>query len=137
MSALTASAGTNRIAGYGRLSPAKTVTFTFDGKILTALEGDTVASALIANGIHLVGRSFKYHRPRGILSSGPEEPNALIQVSRDKARTQPNVRATVQEVFDGLQVESQNRFPSLAFDVGAINSMVCAPPSSCNSMPGR
>ena len=121
MSAPVAASGPNRIFGQGRLSPAKTVSFSFDGKLYTALEGDTVASALIANGIHLVGRSFKYHRPRGILSSGAEEPNALIQVSRDKARTQPNVRATVQEVFDGMVVESQNRFPSLAFDVGAIN----------------
>lgn len=121
MSAPKVSSAPNRIAGKGRLSPAKTISFTFDGKIYGALEGDTVASALLANGVHLVGRSFKYHRPRGILTSGPEEPNALIQVSRDKARTQPNVRATVQEVFDGMQVESQNRFPSLAFDIGAVN----------------
>ena len=62
--------GTNRIAGKGRLTPARTARFTFDGKSYTALEGDTVASALIANDIHLVGRSFKYHRPRGILSAG-------------------------------------------------------------------
>jgi sarcosine oxidase subunit alpha len=74
---------TNRIAGKGRLTPARTARFTFDGKTYTALEGDTVASALIANNIHLVGRSFKYHRPRGILSAGAEEPNALIDVSRD------------------------------------------------------
>jgi len=114
----------NRISGKGRLTPAKTARFTFDGKTYTALEGDTVASALIANNIHLVGRSFKYHRPRGILSSGAEEPNALIDVSRDAARKQPNVRATVQEVFDGMIVESQNRFPSLAFDVGGINNLL-------------
>ena len=92
--------GANRIAGKGRLTPAKTARFTFDGKSYTALEGDTVASALIANGIHLVGRSFKYHRPRGILSAGAEEPNALIDVARDSARKQPNVRATVQEVAE-------------------------------------
>ncbi|QRM56703.1 sarcosine oxidase subunit alpha [Sinorhizobium sp. BG8] len=114
--------GANRIAGAGRLTPAKTARFTFDGKTYAALEGDTVASALIANGVHLVGRSFKYHRPRGILSAGPEEPNALIDVARDTARKQPNVRATVQEVFDGMKVESQNRWPSLAFDVGGINN---------------
>lgn len=112
----------NRIAGKGRLSPAKPVSFTFDGRTLTALEGDTLASALLANGIHLVGRSFKYHRPRGILGSGSEEPNALMDISRDKARTQPNVRATVQEVFDGLKAKSQNRWPSLEFDVGSINN---------------
>ena len=112
----------NRIPGKGRLSPAKPVHFTFDGKPLVALEGDTLASALLANGIHLVGRSFKYHRPRGILASGPEEPNALMDISRDKARQQPNVRATVQEVFEGMIAKSQNRWPSLEFDVGAINN---------------
>jgi sarcosine oxidase subunit alpha len=116
--------GAYRIAGAGRLTPARTARFTFDGKIYTALEGDTVASALLANGVHLIGRSFKYHRPRGFLSAGPEEPNALIDVSRDSARRQPNVRATVQEVFDGAIVASQNRFPSLSFDIGAVNDFV-------------
>ena len=116
--------GANRIAGQGRLTPAKTARFTFDGKTFDALEGDTVASALLANGVHLVGRSFKYHRPRGILSAGPEEPNALVDVSRDAARRQPNVRAPVQEVFDGMKVESQNRWPSLAFDVGGVNNLL-------------
>src|SRR6478736_2397083 len=116
--------GANRIAGAGRLTPARTARFTFDGRTLTALEGDTVASALLANGVHLVGRSFKYHRPRGILSAGAEEPNALLDVSRDAARRQPNVRATVQEVFDGMKVESQNRFPSLSFDIGGINNLM-------------
>ena len=113
--------GANRIAGAGRLTPAKTARFSFDDRTFTALAGDTVASALIANGVHLVGRSFKYHRPRGVLSAGSEEPNALIDVERDAARRQPNVRATVQEVFDGLTTRSQNRWPSLAFDVGAVN----------------
>ncbi|MFC6445011.1 sarcosine oxidase subunit alpha [Shinella zoogloeoides] len=116
--------GANRIAGQGRLTPAKTARFTFDGKTFDALEGDTVASALLANGVHLVGRSFKYHRPRGILSAGPEEPNALIDVSRDAARRQPNVRAPVQEVFDGMKVSSQNRWPSLAFDIGGVNNLL-------------
>jgi sarcosine oxidase subunit alpha len=116
--------GANRIAGQGRLTPAKTARFTFDGKTYQALEGDTVASALLANGVHLVGRSFKYHRPRGILSAGPEEPNALIDVSRDAARRQPNVRAPVQEVFDGMKVESQNRWPSLSFDIGGVNNLL-------------
>ncbi|MCA1439854.1 sarcosine oxidase subunit alpha [Ensifer sp. IC4062] len=116
--------GVNRISGAGRLTPARTARFTFDGRTLTALEGDTVASALLAHGIHLVGRSFKYHRPRGILSAGAEEPNALLDVSRDAARRQPNVRATVQEVFDGMKVSSQNRWPSLAFDVGGFNDLL-------------
>ena len=113
--------GANRIAGKGRLTPARTARFTVDGKSLTAYEGDTVASAMLASGMHLVGRSFKYHRPRGILTAGPEEPNALLDVSRDAARRQPNVRATVQEVFDGMKVETQNRWPSLSFDIGEIN----------------
>jgi sarcosine oxidase subunit alpha len=115
--------GANRIAGKGRLTPAKTARFSYDGRVLTALEGDTVASALLANGIHLAGRSFKYHRARGILSSGPEEPNALFDIARDAGRATPNVRGTMQEVFDGMQVKSQNRWPSLAFDVGAVNSL--------------
>jgi len=119
----SSNSGAYRIKGAGRLTPARTARFTFDGKSYTALEGDTVASALLAHGVHLLGRSFKYHRPRGILSAGPEEPNALIDVSRDAARRQPNVRATVQEVFDGAKIASQNRWPSLKFDVGAINNL--------------
>ena len=116
--------GANRIPGAGRLTPAKTARFFFDGKSYAALEGDTVASALLANGVHLVGRSFKYHRPRGIVSAGAEEPNALVGVERDASRKQPNVRATVQDVFDGMKVISQNRWPSLSFDVGAVNNIL-------------
>lgn len=114
----------HRIKGAGRLTPARKARFTFDGKIYTALEGDTVASALLANGVHLMGRSFKYHRPRGVLSAGAEEPNALVDVARDNARRQPNVRASVQEVFDGAIIESQNRWPSLGFDIGGINNLL-------------
>ena len=117
----SSNSGAFRIKGAGRHTPARTARFTFDGKSYTALEGDTVASALLAHGVHLLGRSFKYHRPRGILTSGPEEPNALLDVSRDAARRQPNVRATVQEVFDGAKISSQNRWPSLKYDIGAIN----------------
>ncbi|NMG39181.1 sarcosine oxidase subunit alpha family protein [Chelativorans sp. ZYF759] len=112
-----------RLADVGRLDASKTARFTFDGRSLSGLEGDTLASALIANGIHLVGRSFKYHRPRGILSAGSEEPNALVGVHRDAARRTPNVRATVQELYDGLSAVSQNRWPSLAFDMGAVNNL--------------
>ena len=115
-----------RIEGAGRLTPARTVRFSFDGRSYGGLEGDTLASALLANGVHLVGRSFKYHRPRGILSAGAEEPNALVAVVRDAARRTPNVRATVQELYDGLDARSQNRWPSLSFDVGAAND-VAAP----------
>jgi sarcosine oxidase subunit alpha len=112
-----------RIAGAGRLTPAKTARFTFDGKHFSGLAGDTLASALLANGVHLTGRSFKYHRPRGILSAGAEEPNALVSIERDAARKTPNVRATVQELYDGLTAHSQNRWPSLNFDVGAVNDL--------------
>ena len=97
--------------------------FSFDGQAYAGVEGDTLASALLANGVHLVGRSFKYHRPRGFLSAGAEEPNALVQIARDDARKTPNVRATVQELYDGLAAQSQNRWPSLAFDVGAVNDI--------------
>ncbi|MCO6386505.1 sarcosine oxidase subunit alpha [Aliihoeflea sp. 40Bstr573] len=114
---------TFRIAGAGRLTPARTARFTFDGKAYAGLEGDTLASALLANGVHLVGRSFKYHRPRGVLSAGAEEPNALVGIHRDAARKTPNVRATVQELYDGLTAVSQNRWPSLAFDIGEANDL--------------
>ncbi|MEW9805475.1 sarcosine oxidase subunit alpha [Mesorhizobium sp. ZMM04-5] len=112
-----------RIPGAGRLTPARTARFTFDGRPMGGLEGDTLASALLANGVHLLGRSFKYHRPRGILSAGAEEPNALVTVARDAARKTPNVRATVQELYDGLEAHSQNRWPALSFDVGAVNDL--------------
>jgi sarcosine oxidase subunit alpha len=113
-----------RISGAGRFSHARTAKFTFDGQAYSGIEGDTLASALLANGVHLVGRSFKYHRPRGILSAGAEEPNALVEIRRDAARRTPNVRATVQELYDGLEAVSQNRWPSLTFDVGAINDVL-------------
>jgi len=83
-----------------------------------------LASALLRNGVHLVGRSFKYHRPRGILGAGAEEPNALVAVRRDDARYTPNLRATQVELHDGLQAHSQNRWPSLAVDFGAINDLL-------------
>jgi sarcosine oxidase subunit alpha len=116
-------AGAFRTPSTGRLNRAATVKFSFDGKEYSGLQGDTLASALLANGVHLVGRSFKYHRPRGILSAGSEEPNALVNIERDGARKTPNVRATVQELYDGLVSHSQNRWPSLSFDVGALNGL--------------
>ena len=93
--------------------------FSFDGRSYTGLAGDTLASALLANGISLVGRSFKYHRPRGILSAGAEEPNALVRVIRGHGQDTPNQRATQVELYDGLCAESQNNYPSPAFDLGA------------------
>ena len=114
----------NRIPARGSRLGTKPVSFTFDGKTYQGFEGDTLASALLANGVHLMGRSFKYHRPRGVIAAGVEEPNALMGISRDNARSQPNVRATVQEIYDGLKAVSQNRFPSLSFDVGAVNNLL-------------
>jgi sarcosine oxidase subunit alpha len=115
-----------RLDAGGRIDRARPVRFTFDGHELAGFEGDTLASALLANGVHLVGRSFKYHRPRGILAAGSEEPNALVAVRRDEARYTPNLRATQVELYEGLEAHSQNRWPSLAFDVGAINDL-CSP----------
>jgi sarcosine oxidase subunit alpha len=116
--------GKFRLAQGGRVDRAKPLRFSFDGISYTGLEGDTLASALLANGVHLVGRSFKYHRPRGILSAGSEEPNALVTVMRDAARVTPNLRATQVELYDGLTAVSQNRWPSLDFDVGELNDVV-------------
>lgn len=110
-----------RIQNKSRVNKAKSVRFTFNGKTYSGFEGDTLASALLANGEHLTGRSFKYHRPRGILSAGSEEPNALMGVSRGAGRFEPNTRATALELYDGLKAESQNHWPSLKHDVGAIN----------------
>jgi methylglutamate dehydrogenase subunit C len=112
----------NRLDGHGAIQRDKPISFTFDGKPYAGYVGDTLASALLAADVRLVGRSFKYHRPRGVLTSGSEEPNALVEL-RTGDRREPNTRATVAELFDGLQARSQNRWPSLAFDLGAINSM--------------
>ncbi|WP_299749046.1 sarcosine oxidase subunit alpha family protein [uncultured Tateyamaria sp.] len=109
----------NRLAG-GQLDRDTTLTFTFDGKSYAGHPGDTLASALLANTVRLMGRSFKYHRPRGPLTAGSEEPNAIVEL-RSGARQEPNTRATTAELFDGLSAKSQNRWPSLAFDAMAIN----------------
>ena len=85
----------------------KPLTFTFDGQQYTGYEGDTLASALLANGVKLVARSFKYHRPRGVITSGSEEPNAIVELGTG-ARTEPNTRATMIPLFDGLVASSQN-----------------------------
>ncbi|MBC2884295.1 sarcosine oxidase subunit alpha [Ochrobactrum sp. CM-21-5] len=110
-----------RIQNKGRVNRSKPVRFTFNGQNYNGFEGDTLASALLGHGEHLAGRSFKYHRPRGILSAGSEEPNALMGVSRGGGRYEPNTRATVLELYDGLKAESQNHWPSLKRDVGAVN----------------
>ena len=95
------------------------ISFSFDGKTYQAQEGDTLAAALLRNGIGLVARSFKYHRPRGIMTAGIEEPNALVTVGQG-GRTEPNTRATDVFVYEGLVAKSQNRWPSLSFDIAAI-----------------
>ncbi|MDA9865326.1 sarcosine oxidase subunit alpha family protein [bacterium] len=111
-----------RLPEGGRLiDRSKTLSFTFNGKTFEGFQGDTLASALLGSGQTLVGRSFKYHRPRGIVTSGPEEPNALMGLGKD-GTFEPNARATTTELFDGLEAESQNHWPSLEFDVGAINA---------------
>ncbi|MBT5495984.1 MAG: sarcosine oxidase subunit alpha, partial [Alphaproteobacteria bacterium] len=108
-----------RISSGGRIDREARVSFIFDGKSYSGYHGDTLASGLLANGVHLIGRSFKYHRPRGILSSGSEEPNALVTIGTG-GRATPNLRATQVELYDGLVAESQNRWPSLRFDAHAI-----------------
>src|SRR4029079_8160090 len=107
----------------GVIDRTRSLRFTFDGKAYARYPGDTLASALLANGERLVGRSFKYHRPRGIFSAGAEEPNALIEV-RTGARREPNTRATMIELYDGLDAASQNRWPSLKFHVQSINRLM-------------
>ncbi len=107
-----------RTAAGGAIDRTRTLSFTFDGKPFQGHPGDTLASALLANGVRLVGRSFKYHRPRGIFTAGPEEPNALVALGAG-ARMEPNTRATVTEVFDGLTARSQNAWPTLDFDLAA------------------
>jgi sarcosine oxidase, subunit alpha len=113
--------GAFRTRTAGRIDRTQPLAFGFDGRQFTGCAGDTLASALLANGVHLVGRSFKYHRPRGILSAGSEEPNAVVTINRGPGRVTPNQRATQQELYDGLRSRSQNNFPSLAFDLGAVN----------------
>lgn len=112
----------NRIAG-GLIDRARKLSFSFNGESLEGRPGDTLASALLANGRKLVGRSFKYHRPRGIFTAGSEEPNALVQL-RNGAHTEPNTRATVAELFDGLHATSQNHRGSLKYDLMAATDLL-------------
>jgi len=113
-----------RTASGGRIDRSQPLRFTFDGKSYQGFVGDTLASGLLANGVHLIGRSFKYHRPRGIVAAGAEEPNGLVTVRRDAARITPNLRATQVELYDGLEAVSQNRWPSLRRDFGRVNDLL-------------
>jgi methylglutamate dehydrogenase subunit C len=112
----------HRLSG-GLIDRSRRLRGHFDGREIIGFGGDTLASALLANGVRLVGRSFKYHRPRGILTAGAEEPNALVKL-RSGARREPNTRATTIEMFDGLEAASQNRWPSLRFDLLSLNSLL-------------
>ncbi len=109
-----------RLKDGGCVDRTRPLRFTFDGVRYSGFAGDTLASALLANGVHLVGRSFKYHRPRGIVSAGAEEPNALVTLDPGGGRATPNLRATQVELYAGLNACSQNRWPSLAHDLGSV-----------------
>jgi methylglutamate dehydrogenase subunit C len=109
-----------RLASGGRIDRNRTIKVSFDGRSFAAHPGDTLASALLAGGQQIFARSFKYHRPRGLMAAGVEEPNALVHL-RDGARHEPNAQATMVEVFDGLVSTPQNAWPSLRFDVGSVN----------------
>lgn len=112
-----------RLAQGGLIDRARTVNFKFDGKSYAGFAGDTLASALLASGVKLFGRSFKYHRPRGVFASGSEEPNALVEL-RSGAYREPNTRATMAEIFDGLEAASQNRGFALKYDLLAVNNLL-------------
>ena len=112
-----------RLAEGGLIDRGRSLRFSFDGRALEGHPGDSLASALLANGVRLVGRSFKYHRPRGILTAGSEEPNALVRLG-EGARAEPNCRATMAPLRDGLAARSQNRWPSLALDLMALNGLL-------------
>ena len=109
-----------RLPTGGRIDRDRPLRFRFDGRDYTGFQGDTLASALLAAGVTLFGRSFKYHRPRGLLAAGAEEPNALVEIDRGPGRREPNQRATMVPLEEGLVARSQNRWPSLRFDAGAL-----------------
>ena len=108
-----------RVEGWGRVDRASPLSFTFNGRAYRGYRGDTLASALLANGVGLVARSFKFHRPRGVFTAGSEEPSALVQLE-EGAWSEPNTRATIVELYEGLRARSQNCWPSVTFDVGAL-----------------
>ena len=117
--------GDNRAPGGGRIDRGKPIGFTFDGRKFSGFAGDTLASALLANGVHLVGRSFKYHRPRGFLSMGSDEPNALVGVGAQESRFTPNLRATQVELYEGLDGAS-------ARTTGRRSTSTCKRSTACS-----
>ena len=112
-----------RLEKEGLINRSKKISFKFNGKSYFGYDGDTLASALIANGVHLVGRSFKYHRPRGFFGAGVDDPYALVQLIRNNESI-PNVKATEQELFEGLEAKSVNCWPNVNFDIGGINNFL-------------
>ena len=114
-------AQTYRLARGGRIDRSKPIAMRFNGTTIEAFAGDTAASALLANGVHFVARSFKYHRPRGIFSHGSEEPNALLTVDRGQGRIDPNSGASSIDAVNGLSLRSQNHWPSLGLDLAAVS----------------
>ncbi len=119
---MTAANQTRRLAEGGLVDRTRPLAFTFNGRVLCGYKGDTLASALMANGVDVVARSFKYHRPRGIMTDGPEEPNAVVTVGEGSSRT-PNLKATEVVLHDGLVARSQNCWPSVDHDVGAVTGL--------------
>ena len=120
---MTLPPGSSRMSKGGQIDRSTPVDFSFDGRSYQGFAGDTLASALLANNVRLIGRSFKYHRPRGLIAAGSEEPNGIVEL-RSGARREPNTRATMIELYQGLEAESQNRWPSLDFDLLSINSFL-------------
>lgn len=120
---MTLPPGSSRLPQGGAIDRSNALTFSFDGQYYQGFRGDTLASALLANNVRLIGRSFKYHRPRGLIAAGSEEPNGIVEL-RSGARREPNTRATMIELYQGLEAESQNRWPSLDFDLLSINSFL-------------
>ena len=110
-----------RLKNYGKVNYKKKLSFTWENKIYYGYKGDSLASSLLANNINIIGRSFKYHRPRGIMSAGVEESGALVTIGKNEY-SDPNVRATTQELYEGLVASGQNAFPNVNFDFGYINN---------------
>ncbi|MEE8307714.1 MAG: 2Fe-2S iron-sulfur cluster-binding protein, partial [Gammaproteobacteria bacterium] len=112
-----------RLDKGGSVDRSQSLRFRFDGRSYQGYAGDTLASALLANGVSIIARSFKYHRPRGLFSAGPEEPNALLDMDSGSG-TEPNTKATMIDLYDGLNARSQHCWPSLSFDFLAINNLL-------------
>ena len=111
-----------RLTSGGRIDRSTILRFQWDGRTLTGFQGDSLASALMANGEQILGRSFKYHRPRGIMSAGVEESGAIVTIGEDDRRD-PNVKATMQELYNGLSASGQNAWPNVRYDMGEVNSL--------------